>query len=54
MARGGGAFDKFVNLINELEFSIIKSSQEESSQSRGNSTVLLLIENNRFIPTILK
>ena len=52
--EGGGAFDKFVNLINELEFSIIKSSQEESSQSRGNSTVLLLIENNRFIPTILK
>lgn len=46
--EGGREFDNFVNQINDLGFSIIKSSQEVSGQSRGNSTVLLLIKNNRF------
>jgi FkbM family methyltransferase len=43
-----GEFDKFVNQISGLGFSIIKSSQVASSQPKGNSTGLLLIKNNRF------
>ena len=46
--EGRGEFDNFVNQINELGLSIIKSSQEASGQSIGSSTVLLLIKNNRF------
>ena len=43
-----GEFDKFVNQISGLGFSIIKSSQFVSSQPKGNSTGLLLLKNNRF------
>ena len=46
--EGQGEFDKFVNQISGLGFSIIKSSQEASGQSIASSTVLLLIKNNRF------
>ncbi len=47
--EGGDTFENFVNQIIELNFRIIKSSLDTAREkSIGDSTILLLIKNNRF------
>ena len=47
--EGGDTFENFVNQISELNFRIIKSSLDTAREkSIGDSTILLLIKNNRF------
>jgi hypothetical protein len=46
--EGKSEYTDFINKIEELNFSILKSTYNHSKQSKNNSTELILARNNRF------